>query len=107
MSKTTSCQRSLALLRHRGHVVEEAEQRLSFKGFLTRDPMGCIALAAGREDEIVGVHTPSRNNQDPRSPRDTREVISDPAMAMSHRILKPTSRCCHPSRTSTVVSGEA
>jgi hypothetical protein len=62
MSKTTPTQRSLALLRGRGYAVEKVEQRLTFKGFITRDLFGCIDLIAVRRGEIVGVQTTSRSN---------------------------------------------
>ncbi len=62
MSKTTPTQRSLALLRRRGYLVEKVEQRITFKGFITRDAFGCIDLLAVREGEIVGIQTTSRSN---------------------------------------------
>jgi hypothetical protein len=62
MSKTTPTQRSLALLRGRGYAVEKVEQRLTFRGFITRDLFGCIDLIAVRRGEIVGVQTTSRSN---------------------------------------------
>jgi hypothetical protein len=62
MSTPSPTQRSLALLRQRGYVVEKVEQRLTFRGFVTRDLFGCIDLIAVRWGEIVGVQTTSRNN---------------------------------------------
>ena len=62
MSKQTPTQRSLALLRQRGYWAEKVEQRLTFKGFVTRDLFGCVDIIAVREGEIIGVQTTSRSN---------------------------------------------
>jgi hypothetical protein len=62
VSSPSPTSRSLALLRQRGYVAEKVEQRLTFKGFVTRDLFGCIDLLACRPGEIVGVQTTSRSN---------------------------------------------
>ena len=62
MATASPTSRSLHLLRQRGYVAEKVEQRLTFKGFVTRDLFGCIDLLACRPGEIVGVQVTSRSN---------------------------------------------
>ncbi len=62
MSQPSPTQRSLALLRERGYVVEKVEQRLPGKRFVTRDFLGCVDLIGVRQGEIVGIQTTTRSN---------------------------------------------
>ena len=62
MATTSPTSRSLQLLRQRGYVAEKVEQRLTFRGYVTRDLFGCIDLLAVRPGEIVGIQTTSRSN---------------------------------------------